>query len=432
MFSNCEITSNGISFSSAQTSKFKTSILVFSITVPLTPERLINNALLAGIFRRGTHSLPSISSLNKSLDELYGSCVEVRSTNKGKNLSLMIIVDVIDNKYVPDDTDVLGGAIDIVSELILAPHFCDPDFPKSIFEQEKKILVDNLLAIKNNTRAYSIKRCSDIMHEGSPEHLTYEQSIALAKDASFDNVLKYYKEVILNSPMEIFYMGASDPLPIKEKLSCVFADKKCSLTSSKNQLAATKRTSFCSISEKMPVSQGKLALGFSTGVTLADDYHTALMFNEIFGGSASSKLFLNVREKMGLCYFCSSSYGIHNGILRVSCGIEVNKRELAKKAILEQLEDIKNGKISEFELEAARKSIANGYRQLYDSPFDVYNFYSARSFFGIFESIEDCCEKLLAVTPHQICEFARSISLDAEFFIEGTSLEADEEDFEND
>jgi predicted Zn-dependent peptidase len=186
----------------------------------------------------------------------------------------------------------------------------------------------------------------------------------------------------------------------------------------------------------MPVSQGKLVLGFNTGTVISptdDRYYTALMFNEILGGSASSKLFLNVREKMSLCYFCSSSYSLYNGAVMVSSGIEVSKRELAKDAILAQLEDIRRGKISQFELEAAQKSIINSYLQLYDSPFDIYNFHSSRHFFGIKESIEDTCQKLLKVSKEQIQEFAKCVSFDVEYFIEGTNKEdGSEEDFEND
>ena len=186
----------------------------------------------------------------------------------------------------------------------------------------------------------------------------------------------------------------------------------------------------------MSVSQGKLALGFSTGITISPDddtYCTAIMLNEIFGGSASSKLFLNVRERMSLCYFCSSSYSVYQGTIMVSCGIDSSNRDLAKAAILDQLDEIRKGNISDFELAAAQKSISNSYLQLYDNPFDIQSFYSGRQFFGINDGIEECRKKLMRVTKAQIIELASKISLDAEFFIEGTASDNDvEEDFEND
>ena len=154
-----------------------------------------------------------------------------------------------------------------------------------------------------------------------------------------------------------------------------------------------------------------------------------LMLNELFGGSASSKLFLNVRERMSLCYYCSSSFSTYSGIMTVSSGIEVKNFEAVRAAVIDQLEQIKKGNISESELYAAKRSIENAYRQLYDSPFDLQSFYSGRMLFGITDTIEDCREKLMSVSLEQIVALANKVTLDALFFVEGTSCgETDEED----
>ena len=81
------------------------------------------------------------------------------------------------------------------------------------------------------------------------------------------------------------------------------------------------------IDEDMPVNQGKLVIGMRSGVTLHDpDYPAMLMFNEIFGGGVTSKLFMNVREKMSLCYYCSSSYTSVTGCMMVDSGVEPGER----------------------------------------------------------------------------------------------------------
>ena len=113
-----------------------------------------------------------------------------------------------------------------------------------------------------------------------------------------------------------------------------------------------------------------------------------------------------------------------------SPGIE---RELVKKAVLDQLSEIASGNISPQELEMARRSIANSYRQIYDTPFDIQSFYSGRSFFSITDTIEICEQKLLKVSAEEISELASQVTLDAAFFVEGTGGNNDfEEDCEND
>jgi predicted Zn-dependent peptidase len=237
--------------------------------------------------------------------------------------------------------------------------------------------------------------------------------------------------LINEAPLEVFYIGATDADTVSSALLESFGSAHFGKEQRICKASPISRESFAEACEKMPVSQGKLAMCFSTHTSLStdnDDYYVALMLNEIFGGSASSKLFLNVREKMSLCYYCSSSFSTYSGILTVSSGIEVKNFEAVRAAVIDQLEQIRKGNISESELYAAKRSIENAYRQLYDSPFDLQSFYSGRMLFGIFETIEDCRKKLMAVSREQIVALAKEVTLDALFFVEGTACGDDEEE----
>ena len=184
----------------------------------------------------------------------------------------------------------------------------------------------------------------------------------------------------------------------------------------------------------MPVSQGKLSLGFRTGVCSdsgTKDVYVAMMLNELFGASPASKLFLNVREKMSLCYYCSSSYHRYSGILTVNCGIESKNRALAEEAILAELNELAKGNISEIEFHAARKSLENSYRQIYDNPFELQAFYGTRELFGISETIEECRLSLLEVTAEEVAALAKKIIYDTSFFVEGIGgVESEDEENE--
>ena len=427
----------GIStLSSIRCDKFKSSVITFSMTLPLTKEAVAHNLLLSGLMRRGTKKHPSMSELNRTLDELYGSYVEIRSSHLGDNLSLIISAEILDDKYIPDGTDVLGGVINVISDLILHPLIKEPSFSEKTFLQEKKVILDNIKAIKNNTRSYAVSRCSELLREGASSYPTSEELMNIVEGITFEQTLDHYNSLIEKAPLNVFYIGSTDASQIKKKIASLLSSYPCKAEQQVIPLRAYKRKNLLELNEKMSVTQGKLALGFSTGVHISqtdDRYYTALMLNEIFGGSASSKLFLNLREKMGLCYYCSSSFSIYTGIMMVSSGIEVNKRELVKKAVLDQLSEIASGNISPQELEMARRSIANSYRQIYDTPFDIQSFYSGRSFFGITDTIEICEQKLLKVSAEEISELASQVTLDAAFFVEGTGGNNDfEEDCEND
>ena len=432
MLLNTKKLSNGINLSTINSDKFKTGVLVASLHLPLTEAGAAYSLLLSSLMGRGTKKYPTLAELNRSLDELYGSYVELRSSHVCNEMSLTISCEILDNRFIPDSTDVLGGVIDILSQLLLFPRFMENDFDEEIFNQEKKIALDNLKAEKNNTRSYSIKRCAELIREGLSSYPKHKRLMELVEGASLADIKELYSRFRGDSFMDIFYIGATEQSVIEGKLLSSLADYKASVTSREILPVPYKRDSAAYVTEKMPVSQGKLAMGFSTGVCLSDSddrYYVGYMLNEILGGSPASKLFTNVRERMSLCYYCSSSFSIYNGTIMVSSGIEVSKVDTVKAAILSQLEDIKNGNISEYELNAARASITNCYRQLYDNPFDLQSFYGARALFGIKDSIEECLKKLMKVTASDISELAAQMSLDAVFFVEGTLSqdEAEEE-----
>ena len=433
MLLNKERIADGISLSVIPSDKFKSGVIAFSLTTPLTRHASAYNHILSGLLRRGTQKYPTMASLNRRLDELYGSYVEIKSNHIGNYLSLTFICEILDNKYIPDGTDTLSGAIDIVADMMLSPLFITDDFDKNIFDQEIRIILDALNSEINNTRVYAIKRCAEIMFENHEEYPTVEQTKAIVSSATLEDIKAHYAALLSSATLEVFYIGSTDQKVISDSLRTAFSAHSFGTTEICCTATPISRFNYADSSERMPVSQGKLAMCFSTSAAISsesDDYYVALMLNEIFGGSASSKLFLNVREKMSLCYYCSSSYSTYSGIMTVSSGIEVKNFDRAKRAILAELDKIKNGKISAQELSVAKRSIINAYKQLYDSPFDLQSFYGGRMLFGIPDTIEDCIKKLSDVTVADITKLAQNVKLDAMFFVEGTLSGEEEEDDE--
>ena len=412
---------DSIELSMISTNKFKASVISFSMTLPLKRSSTAYGLLISHLLCRGSASYPSIALLNRRLDELYGSYVEIKSHHIGENLSLTVSAETLDNKYIPDGTDVIGELISIIAELILSPAFLQPNFSAQVFEQEKRLIVDSINAEINNPRLYSAKKCLELMQEDIALP-TSDELKQIVSDISYGELCDYYRELISSAPLRVFCVSAENAENLKRRIEASFESYPCKSPSLPIPLRPLKRNLPKHKKVNMPVSQGKLTLGFSTGVIIHpndDTYYTMIMLNEILGGSASSKLFLNVREKMGLCYYCSSSYSLYSGIMLISSGFEMKNYEIAKEAILNQIEEIKNGNISDFELESAQRSVTSGYRQLYDSPFELQSFFLNRALFNITDKIDDAEHKLLTVKKDDIIALAKKIRLDASFFIEG-------------
>jgi len=82
-----------------------------------------------------------------------------------------------------------------------------------------------------------------------------------------------------------------------------------------------------------------------------------------------------VREKAGLAYYAFSRLEKFKGLMVVSCGIEIKNKDKALEIIYKQLDEIKNGNISDYEYEASIKSIENRNQVLKGHPASDCGFY---------------------------------------------------------
>ena len=129
-------------------------------------------------------------------------------------------------------------------------------------------------------------------------------------------LFQHYQQLLSASRLEIIYSGSCEESRVENALQEALA--MLPRGTAEELLPAQLRLPPSEpryVPEEMDVTQGKLAMGFRC---LSDDIPAMIMVNLLFGGSSNSKLFLNVREKLSLCYYASSSYhrskGNHDGV----------------------------------------------------------------------------------------------------------------------
>ena len=173
--------------------------------------------------------------------------------------------------------------------------------------------------------------------------------------------------------------------------------------------------------EAMDVSQGKLALGFRTGgqTCWEEDYPALYLAVAVFGGTTLSKLFMNVREKLSLCYYASATLERMKGLVLVSSGIEFDKYQTAKDEILAQLEAVKRGEIEDWELEGSRRTLIGACMSTLDDQGRQEEFWLGQSAAGLEESPEEFAARLEKVTREQVAAAARKWELDTIYFLKG-------------
>ena len=153
--------------------------------------------------------------------------------------------------------------------------------------------------------------------------------------------------------------------------------------------------------------------------SLVEPHAAALMGNTLFGGSSNSKLFLNVREKLSLCYYASSAYHRQKRLITVSSGIEFQNYQKAYDEIMAQLAAVQAGRLEDWELEGARSTLLNAYASMGDSQGKLENFYLGQAATGQEDTPELLAEQVRHVTAERIFDAMQTVSLDTVYFLKG-------------
>ena len=410
-----------------QTDKFKTGCLSINLLTPLNRETASKNALIPMVLCRGTATLPDMAAISARLDSLYGARIKPVVRKKGEIQVIGLYADFADDAFIPEESSILEHITELMGEMLLMPKTRGGLLIKEYVESERDKLLEQIRGRINDKRGYSIQRLFELMcamEDYSTDKLGSESE---AENITANELTHHYHDTLASSPIEVFYCGSAEPSRVKTAVKAALA----SLTRSDGEPDLGTDIRMNSLEEKpryfedeMQVTQGKLAIGFRLGECMDEPNVAAIkVFNAIFGGSVTSKLFMNVREKLSLCYFASSFIDMHKGILAVSSGIEFEKYDAALSEILSQLESVRNGDVSDYELSAAKSSIASDYRTIEDSPVALEDFYLNQALIG-----PDCTPSELAalaedITLKEVVQIAKGVECDAIYFLRGAKEE---------
>ena len=260
------------------------------------------------------------------------------------------------------------------------------------------------------------------MCDGEPYGISRLGDEAGAEKLQMPKLHALYGELLATARLELFYCGSASLERVREALAAAFATlPRDGIRDIAPSTPHPARTEVKRVEEAMDVTQGKLGMGFACG---SDDYAAALMGNTLFGGSSNSKLFLNVREKLSLCYYASSLYHRQKGLITVSSGIEFQNYQRAYDEIMAQLEAVQKGELEDWELEGARSTLLNNYATVGDSQGKLENFYLGQAATGQHETPADLARAIQDMTAERICRAMSTVKLDTVYFLKGKEGEA--------
>ena len=428
---NRTVVADGVALNYMKTDLFKASVFVADLLVPLSSETSPYYSLLPQVLERGSDRYPTQADLCRSLEELYASSLSYRVFKRGDWLTVEFCLDMLDGAFAFDESDLFGKVMAIFKEYLLHPLGYSKNglLWDEYVQSEKKNFKDLIRSSDNNRTKYALKSCVKHMFAGEAFGTAVKGTPEFADTITAQALTQAYETLLRSARVECFYVGGEDERRVLAETGAIFSSRSYAPAKEVALVVHPAPAAPRVYEEDSESLQGKLIMGFSHEIGLWEkDYRAVPMMLEVLSGSPTSKLFMNVREKLSLCYYCSASSVGMKGAFLVSSGIENGKRNVARDAILEQLEEIKEGKISAEEWENAKGSLQTVLEASYDSPLALCGWYLTRVLLEESYSPMDYMDTILSVTREEVAAVAKRTVLDTEFFLRGIGSEEERED----
>lgn len=412
----------GVTLRCIQDTRFKQGILTVQFVQPMAKETAALNALIPAVLLRGCQGAEDLRKITLQLDDLYGAAVGVLVRRIGDYQTTGLSCSFLDDRFALPGEQVLAPMVAFLEKLLFAPVTENGVFSTEFVESEKKNLISSIASQLNNKRAYaSLALYRHMCREdsfGIPRLGSIQDVKAITAQSAYD----HYQALLRTSPVELFYVGAADPETVAKQVGPMFEKI------SREPVALPKQESFHScgggnFEETMAVSQGKLAMGYATEISLRDPRFAAMQVaNTILGGGMTSKLFVNIREKESLCYDISSSYSGAKGILTVQAGIDCDKMDAVQEKVAAQLSAMAGGDITDQELQSAKQALDAGLEAVCDAPGSMESFFGVGVLSGLNRTPAQYRQEVAAVTREDVAAAAKTIMLDTVFCLKGEEV----------
>lgn len=415
---------DGVWFSRIHDPKFYHNSISVTIITPLAEGKTSAAVLAAYLLRMGSRRCRDMTELECRLADLYGAVLDTDISRHGENQLLTFSIAGADDRFALEGESISRGCAELLGEILLEPKVEGDAFPEEAFRLEQQYLIDTIEAEINDKRSYAAQRCTAEMGRGCrfalPRYGTVQETLSVTLKEAYGR----YRELIRTARIEIFFSGCGSPDYAEEVFAKLFAGVERTPLCPTPQRLPRRAERVTELAEQLPMSQSKLVLGFRTGLPQQRRARTALrVMTALLGGSTGSRLFTNVRERLGCCYYCGARVNLLTGILLIECGLEEANRERLQSAILAEIADLAAGHITPQELSHIKLAFQSSLCSIGDSLARTEGWYLSGLLQGDPITPQQDMEEIASITAEEVAAAAAALTLDTVFFLQAVGKE---------
>ncbi len=407
----------GVFLNTLDAQKFNRCRITIRFQYPACRETATASAVLPLVLERCCADYPDMTLLSRRLAKLYGADLSVDNSTNGANRVLTVSVTGIKDEFALEGEDLTAEYADLVFGVAFRPYLVNGRFDEEALAIERGKLRQQLQAEVNDKRLYCVRQARRRFFGDSLAGVERDGYLEEVDGVTPQLLTQVYEEMLCRASIEVTAIGAKDET-VRRLLLAALEGRKRDWQAPLPGLFMPRRQPDHQV-ETMDMVQAKLCLLFTAGrCTGAQEIAASRLAMALYGGSVTSRLFLNVREKQSLCYYCSSSYTSVTGCMMVDSGVEPANARKAEAAILKELAQLCDGPITDEEMEDCRRGLLSSLESVEDSLSGLEGWYFAEiARGGPVSTPAQARAALEQVTKEQVRQVLRQFTLSVSYLL---------------
>lgn len=407
----------GVFLNTLDAQKFNRCRITIRFQYPACRETATASAVLPLVLERCCADYPDMTLLSRRLAKLYGADLSVDNSTNGANRVLTVSVTGIKDEFALEGEDLTAEYADLVFGVAFRPYLVNGRFDEEALAIERGKLRQQLQAEVNDKRLYCVRQARRRFFGDSLAGVERDGYLEEVDGVTPQLLTQVYEEMLCRASIEVTAIGAKDET-VRRLLLAALEGRKRDWQAPLPGLFMPRRQPDHQV-ETMDMVQAKLCLLFTAGrCTGAQEIAASRLAMALYGGSVTSRLFLNVREKQSLCYYCSSSYTSVIGCMMVDSGVEPANARKAEAAILKELAQLCDGPITDEEMEDCRRGLLSSLESVEDSLSGLEGWYFAEiARGGPVSTPAQARAALEQVTKEQVRQVLRQFTLSVSYLL---------------
>ena len=357
----------GVYITTLEAEKFNRCRIAIHLRYQPRRETATAAAVLPLVLERGNAAYPDMTQLTRKLAQLYGADLGVELGGAGCDRVLSADVCGIKDQFALSGENLSQEYADLVFGTVFEPFLVDGVFDPESVRIEKDALARRLEAEFNDKRRYCVRQARRRFYGDTPAGIELGGYLKDLPAVTPESVKAEYDRILSTASIDVMVQGA-DAARVADRLLARLQNVRRA-PQPLSPPCAMPVVPVQHFTERVDgVTQAKLCMLFTRGQ--AEEVPSVVVLRMamgVFGGTVTSRLFRNVREKQSLCYYCGASSLRATGVMMVDSGVEPGGEEKAEAAILKELAGLQRDLVTVDEMEDCRRALLSGFDAVYDS-----------------------------------------------------------------